>query len=709
MSSDANLQPPSPDAQRGPAQPGSPPEREEPLQGAAQAQQAPEGGDPSAQPASVVGEAPAGEPPAGQAPPRRRILIGSQRDPAAYRPRPWRDWVSFRKKKGEKGKPQEAEKEAAEQPPKELADQPHSAAAHEPHFPPADQPQPAAAGHPQAAAADESQVVVVLPSAGELPQVASTAASVDLAMPSALACLSVIADATVEPGTVAPVPVHPPAAPQAAAVDAGLVVSADARAAAPAEPAAGVSGEPAGRVRGGEERRPRRPRSGRDRHRDKPSRREADLPEVMLPPRSFPPPSVRDRLSPELEQQLQEALGDVPVEELMAADSQAVSQLPLEPDSRQTGRVIAVQREDVFVELGSREQGILPLGLFTEPPLAGAEVEIVVRRFNPEDGLYELSLPNVAASVGDWSQVSEGMVVEARVTGHNSGGLECDVSHLAGFIPVSQISLYRVENLEEFVEQKFTCLVTEVNAGRKKLVLSRRAILERERQEARQALMQSLAPGQIREGVVRKLLDFGAFVDLGSGVDGLIHVSQLGWGRVKHPNEVLQEGQRVQVRIDKLDAASGRIGLGYRELVEENPWTHAEGNYLPNTPHRGRVVKIMEFGAFVELEPGLEGLVHISELSHRRVARTSDVVHEGDEIDVMVLAVDAEARRISLSMKNLLPPPEPEAPPAAAASGGPGKAAEAAPPTKPKKQPPAKPLVGGLGKSPGGDRFGLKW
>jgi len=634
--------------------------------------------------------------------------------------------VSFRKKRGEKGKRREAEKEAAGQPPKG----------------PVDQPQAAAADQPQAATADQPQVLVVLPPAGELPQLASTAESVNLSVPSTLACLSVMAGATVEPVVpelAGPAPaasppevappvlslVNPPAAPVTAADHAGstaavqgplapaaqvgLPIADEAGSAAPADAAAAVAGGPAERVRGREERRPRRPRSGRDRSREKPSRREVEQPEVMLPPRSFPPPSIRDRLSPELEQQLQEALGDVPVEDLMAADSQAASQPPLEPESRRTGRVIAVQREDVFVELGGREQGILPLRLLAEPPLPGAEMEVIVHRFDREDGLYELSLPNVAAKVGDWSQVSEGMVVEARVTGHNSGGLECDVNHLGGFIPVSQISLYRVENLEEFVEQKFTCLVTEVNPGRKKLVLSRRAILERERQEARQALMQSLAPGQVREGVVRKLLDFGAFVDLGSGVDGLIHVSQLGWGRVRHPSEVLQEGQRVQVRIDKVDAASGRISLGYRELVEENPWTHAEGNYLPNTPHRGRVVKIMEFGAFVELEPGLEGLVHISEFAHRRVARVSDVVQEGDEIDVMVLAVDAEARRISLSMKNLLPPPEPEAPPATAAAGGPGRAAEPTPPPKPRKQPPAKPLVGGLGKSPGGSQFGLKW
>ncbi len=316
--------------------------------------------------------------------------------------------------------------------------------------------------------------------------------------------------------------------------------------------------------------------------------------------------------------------------------------------------MIAVRRDDVFVELGRREQGILPLRLFSEPPEVGAAVDAIVVRFNRDDGLYELNLPGAATSIGDWSQIAEGMLVDVRVTGHNSGGLECEVSRLRGFIPISQIALYRVENLEEFVEQKFLCLVTEADPERRNLVLSRRAVLEREKEEAERTLLATLAPGQIYEGVVRKLMDFGAFVELGSGVDGLIHVSQLGWGRVRHPREVLEEGQRVKVRIDRFDPETGKISLGYRELVEENPWARAEGSYLPNSAYRGRVVKIMDFGAFVELEPGIEGLVHISELAHRRVARVSEVVKEGDEVDVMVLSVDPAARRISLSMKNLV-------------------------------------------------------
>jgi small subunit ribosomal protein S1 len=423
---------------------------------------------------------------------------------------------------------------------------------------------------------------------------------------------------------------------------------------------------------------------------------------LAAPGKKIPLPNIRGALSADLEQEFQAAFADVPLDTLMSGSEAAAAQAPLEPESRHTARVVAVGREDVFLELGGRDQAVIPLKVFPEPPQVGAVFEIVIVRYNQEDGFYEASLPMAAAEIGDWSQIAEGMLVEARVTGHNSGGLECEVNRLRGFIPVSQISLYRVENLEEFVGQKLTCLVTEANPHRRNLVLSRRAVLEREREEARRAILESLAPGQVREGVVRKILDFGAFVDLGSGVDGLLHVSQLGWGRVKHPSEVVQEGQKIRVRVDKVDPVSKKISLSYKDLLD-NPWNDADRKYMPNTVVRGKVVKIMEFGAFVELEPGVEGLVHISELSHKRVAKVSDVVKEGDEIEAMVLSVDAKAQRISLSMKNVHPPAEAETPPAT-------PAAPAAEPPKPKptKQP-TQPLLGGLGRSPKGAKFGLKW
>jgi small subunit ribosomal protein S1 len=271
------------------------------------------------------------------------------------------------------------------------------------------------------------------------------------------------------------------------------------------------------------------------------------------------------------------------------------------------------------------------------------------------------------------------------------------VNHIRGFIPVSQVALYRVEDIAQFVGQRFLCLITEANPMRRNLVLSRRAVLEREKEEARQKFFDSLAPGQVHEGVVRKLMDFGAFVDIG-GADGLLHVSQLAWGRVNHPSEVLSQGQAIKVRIEKVDRQSGRISLAYRDMLE-NPWSTAAAKYPPNSVVRGKVTKLMEFGAFVELEPGVEGLIHISELSHKRVWRASDVVHEGDDIEVLVLSVNTQTQRISLSIKALS---KPEPTKKEKEEAEPGEI-----PAKPRKAP-DQPLQGGLGKSTG-SRFGLNW
>ena len=423
----------------------------------------------------------------------------------------------------------------------------------------------------------------------------------------------------------------------------------------------------------------------------------SDLAAALAGPQtSTPKPSVRDRLTPELEDELHLAMGDALMDELLDAGSSG--EQTFEPGEMQSGRVVAVRRDDVFVEFAGRQQGAVSLRQFDVPPRPGTEVQVVVERLNPEDGLYELSLPNKAVQVDDWSDLIEGALIEIRVTGHNTGGLECEVNHIRGFIPVSQIDLYRVEDLAQFVDQKWTCVITEANPDRRNLVLSRRAVLEREREQVRQQLLDSLRPGHVREGVVRKLMDFGAFVDIG-GVDGLVHISQVAWGRVKHPSDVLKEGQQIKVRVDKIDPDTGKISLAYRDLLE-SPWTTAAQKFSPNTIAEGTVTKLMDFGAFVELEPGIEGLVHISELSHKRIWRCSDVVKEGQQVEVIVLSVDPEAQRISLSMKELSAPPEPvkkegEEP------GEPSKQSK-------KRSKPTGPLLGGLGRKTG-DRFGLKW
>jgi small subunit ribosomal protein S1 len=408
----------------------------------------------------------------------------------------------------------------------------------------------------------------------------------------------------------------------------------------------------------------------------------------------------RAGLPPDLEKEFAEALGDVAVEQLITETASKVKVGQLEPESRHVGKVLAVRGENVFVELGLREQGIVPLKLFREPPQVGQSVEVRVVRFVPEEGVYELVLPAAAADVADWADLSEGMLVEARVTGVNQGGLECEVNRIRGFIPISQIDIFRVEKPEEYVGQSFTCVVLEADPQRKNLVLSRRAVLEREREQVQRLLWDSLTPGQIRDGVVRRITEFGAFVDLG-GVDGLLHISQIAWGRIKHPSEVLREGQTIKVRIDKVDRENQRISLGYRDLLY-NPWEDADKKYVPQSLWKGRVTRIMDFGAFVELEPGVEGLVHISELSTKRVSRVRDVVKEGDEVDVVVLAFDPQEKKISLSIRAAMKMKEPEPTPQPESAETSTQTAEpAAPPPPPKKQKPPKPLKGGLGSSPG--------
>jgi len=422
--------------------------------------------------------------------------------------------------------------------------------------------------------------------------------------------------------------------------------------------------------------------------------------EAHVEARHYPPPNLRDKLSPEMERELKAALGGDSLEDLLEDKSTDDSKTPLENESRRKARVISVHREDVFVELGGRDQGIVPLRNFAEPPEPGAVVEVVVNRFNAEDGLYEVNLPGAAVDVADWSAMEEGMVVEATVTGHNKGGLECTVGKLRGFMPVSQVSLYRVEELEEFVGQKFSAVVTEANAERRNLVLSRRAVLEREKEELRKKLLETLAVGQEFEGTVTTLKDFGAFVDIG-GVDGLIHISKLSWERIQHPSEVLEVGQTVNVTVEKHDPVSGKISLEYRDRTE-SPWTSAAENYPATTIAKGKVSKVMDFGAFVRLKAGVEGLIHISELSHRRVHRVSDVVSEGQDVEVQVLSIDADAQRMSLSMKALEARPE-----AAPSTTNQDELDAAAEPRTPKVSPDQ--LQGGLGGDAGGDQFGLKW
>jgi small subunit ribosomal protein S1 len=419
-------------------------------------------------------------------------------------------------------------------------------------------------------------------------------------------------------------------------------------------------------------------------------------------PKYYPPPNIRDQLTPEMEAEYQAALGEVSFDALMQSEAGGEVAAELVPESRVKGRVAMIRREDVFVDLGGRNQGIVPLRQFDEPPAEGSEVDLIVVRFDADEGLFELSLPTAAVDVGNWDEVREGQIVEVTVTGSNKGGLECQIAGIRGFIPMGQVSLYRVENPEEMVGQRLACVVTEANRDRRNLVLSHRAMMERERNEKREKLMAELAPGQIREGIVRSLKDFGAFVDLG-GVDGLIHVSQLSWDRVKHPSEVVEVGQKVKVRVEKFDKDTGKLSLSYRE-VGENPWQKAATKYFVGSRVTAPVSRVMDFGAFVKLEPGVEGLIHVSELAHGRVFRVSDVLSEGQEVEVKILSVDVDKQRIGLSLKALLAPPEKAGEKKVADEDMPLPTDAPKPPRKNMQQ-----LKGGIGGPSGGEKFGLNW
>lgn len=418
-----------------------------------------------------------------------------------------------------------------------------------------------------------------------------------------------------------------------------------------------------------------------------------DEPAVELP--SGMPDIELDMSDEDLEKEIALAMGES-VEDLMDGQVKTKS-ADVEIDERYQATALKIYRESVLFELPGQHNGMIPLKQFEEPPEPGTVVEVVVVGFSNVEQMYELVVPGASVAVVDWSDVQEGVVVEVKITGHNKGGLECEVNRIRGFIPASQISIARVTDFEEYVDKSLQCVVTEASEERRNLVLSHRAIMEREREAAREKLLAELAVGQTREGTVMRLEKFGAFVDIG-GIDGLIHISQLSWDNIRHPEEVVSVGQKVKVRVERIDDTTGKIGLSYRDL-SHHPWEGIESKYPVGDVVTGTVSKIMDFGAFVKLEPGVEGLVHISELSHKRVNRVSHVVEEGGRVDVKVLTIDADAQRISLSMKQAAGGPE----------GGSDDAEDDTPIEQYVPKVPAKSLKGGIERPSGGSQFGLNW
>lgn len=373
-----------------------------------------------------------------------------------------------------------------------------------------------------------------------------------------------------------------------------------------------------------------------------------------LTPRDFAArPSTRD-LDQQIEAEMAAALQGFDVSGTVAR-AEAPSRAGQRPDAsaRKRGRIIGIHGKDVFVDVpGGRSQGVLPAQQFEEKtPVVGEEVEFDIEGYDAANGLLRLSRGGSAQVVTDWSSVSRGMIVEAKVTGVNKNrtGLLVEVNGIKGFMPISQIDMYRVEKPEDYLNQRIKCMVAELDPSERNLVLSRRALLEQEREKVREQFWATVEEGQVKTGIVRSVKPFGAFVDLG-GADGLIPVSELSWSRVGDPSEVVQVGQKVEVKVSRVDHEARKIGLSLRQLVR-SPWDDFAEQHKAGARLVGKVTRIAEFGAFVEVAPGIEGLVHVSELSTQRVRRVRDVLSEGQEVTVQVQSIDPEARRMSLSLK----------------------------------------------------------
>jgi len=319
------------------------------------------------------------------------------------------------------------------------------------------------------------------------------------------------------------------------------------------------------------------------------------------------------------------------------------------------GKVIGVTDKGIVIDVGYKSEGIVALEEFEDPKAiqVGDEVEVLLESIEDDDGLIVLSKKKAERAQG-WERVmakaNEGDFVEGRVSRKVKGGLMVDLGGVEAFLPASQAFLRGFGNVDHLVGQTAQFVIIKINRPRRNVVVSRREALAKEKEAQKLKVFNELEVGQTRQGVVKNITDFGAFVNLG-GVDGLLHITDLSWGRVGHPSEVVQVGQKLDVLVLGFDRTTMKISLGLKQLTP-NPWEAVEAKYPAGSRIRGKVVSLMPYGAFVEVEKGLEGLVHISELSWtKRPSHPSEVVKVGDEIDVVVLTVDRTSQKMALGLK----------------------------------------------------------
>ena len=326
-----------------------------------------------------------------------------------------------------------------------------------------------------------------------------------------------------------------------------------------------------------------------------------------------------------------------------------------------TGAVVRIDKDEVLVDIGYKSEGVIPSNELSirksvdpsEEVEIGEEVDALVLTKEDQDGRLILSKKR-ARFERAWRRIEaaaeSGEPVHGSVIEVVKGGLIVDLG-VRGFLPASLVDIRRVPNLDEYLGQTIESKVIELNRPRNNVVLSRRAVLEEERKEQRQAILERLQPGLIIEGQISNIVEFGAFVDL-DGIDGLIHISELSWSHVNHPSEILNIGDTVQVKVLDIDRDRQRISLGLKQ-TQEDPWQRVVDTYSVGDELEGKVTKVVAFGAFVEILEGVEGLVHISELAQQHVENPREIVQPGDDVKVKILEIDSERRRLSLSIKRV--------------------------------------------------------
>ena len=330
-----------------------------------------------------------------------------------------------------------------------------------------------------------------------------------------------------------------------------------------------------------------------------------------------------------------------------------------------SGTVVHVGRDAVVVDIGGKSEGVIPLREFSGPTgevtvKAGDPVDVFIESRENDDGLVTLSKEK-ADKMKVWDEISNACeadeLIEGTISQRVKGGLSVTIrGGVKAFLPGSQVDLRPIRNLDKLIGQTYKFKVIKFNKKRGNIVLSRRVLLERERDEMKQKTLETLTEGMVVKGTIKNITEYGAFVDLG-GIDGLLHITDMSWGRVNHPSEVFQVGDEVTVKVLKYNAETERVSLGLKQ-TQEDPWNTAEEMFPPGKKVTGKVMSITDYGAFVELRPGIEGLIHVSEMSWtKKVKHPSKLLEVGQEVECQVLEVDARAKRISLGLKQLEPDP----------------------------------------------------